>query len=199
MDQKRNAEWMRACGVKNRFKLEAWRGWKGVLELDMTTLIDFGDELRRLEALECWGVVAGEGQDARVRLHFGKKKERGRALENPALTDVLRRFEGEFELAVQNCAWRLDGDEMICSSKSPNHNEGSMVRGLRLLVGQRVTRVTMTPPVHDLVVEFSGGSRLRLFCDCFDLEEDGDNYSFHSDRGVSVVRAGGMLVFESRR
>ena len=51
----------------------------------------------------------------------------------------------------------------------------------------------------DLIVEFSGGYRLRLFCDCFDLEEDGDNYSFHSDRGISVVRAGGMLVAESKR
>lgn len=148
----------------------------------MTTSIDFGDELRRLEGLECWGVAAGEAGGSYVTLHFGQKIERAK----------------EIALSVQNCAWRLDADEMICSSKSPSHNEGPMVRGLRLLVGQRVIGVTMTPPVHDLVVEFSGGSRLRLFCDCFDLEQDGDNYSFHSDRGVSVVRAGGMLVFESR-
>lgn len=165
----------------------------------MTTSIDFGDELRRLEGLECWGVVAGEGAGSHVTLHFGQKRERERALESAALFEVVRRFEGEFVLFVQNCAWRLDADEMICSSKSPGHSEGPMARGLRLLTGQRVIAAATTPPVHDLVVEFSDGNRLRLFCDCFDLEQDGDNYSFYSDRGVSVVRAGGMLVLESRR
>ena len=165
----------------------------------MTTSIDFGGELRRLEGLECGGVTVGEGAGSYVTLRFGQKVEGVVAVESTALPEVSRCNEGEFALSLQNCAWRLDADEMICSSKSPNHNEGPMVRGMRLLVGQRVIGVVITPPAHDLVMEFSGGYRLRLFCDCFDLEEDGDNYSFHSDRGISVVRAGGMLVVESKR
>jgi hypothetical protein len=167
--------------------------------LDTTTAIDLGGELRRLEGLECWGVAVGEGSGSHVTLHFGRKKERERALEDASLPEVLRRFEAQFALFVENCAWRLDADEMICSSKSPNHDEGPMRRGLRLLAGQRVIGAAVTAPANDLVVEFSGGYWLRLFCDCFDLEEDGDNYSFHSDRGASVVRAGGMLVVESNR
>jgi len=74
-----------------------------------------------------------------------------------------------------------------------------MVAGLHSLVGQQIVAVTASPPVYDLMIEFSGASKLHLFCDCFDQERDGYNYSFHSANQVFVVGAGGVLTLESRR
>ena len=156
-------------------------------------------ELQNLRGLECWGVVAGEGTGSHVTLDFGRKIERARALRNPTLPESLRHFKGEFGVFIQNCAWRLDADRIVCSSKTPNDNQGAMVRGLQMLIGQHVVTATATLPGHDLVIEFSGAHTLRLFCDCFDQERDGDNYSLHSLDRVFTVNAGGGLSLESRR
>jgi len=165
----------------------------------MDTSADFLNELRKLQGSECWGVVAGEGAGSHVTLDLGLKIERARPLRNPKLPEALRHFKGEFGVFIRNCAWRLDADKIVCSWKTPNDNEGAMVCGLQSLVGQRVVAATATLPAYDLVIEFSGASKLHLFCDCFDSDRDGDNYSFHSANQVFVVGAGGVLTLESRR
>src|SRR4051794_4918517 len=113
-------------------------------------------ELQKLQGLECWGVVAGEGTGSHVTLDFGRKIERARPLRNPTLPDSLRHFKGEFGVFIQNCAWRLDINSIVCSSKTPNDNDGAMVRGLPMLIGQHVVTATAVLPGHDLVIEFSG-------------------------------------------
>ena len=130
---------------------------------------------------------------------LGGKLERAKPLRNPHLSEALRKFTGEFRLFVQDCAWRLDADKMICSSKTPNANDGQMVLGLRTLIDQRVVNAVTTLPAYDLLIEFSTGAKLRLFCDCFDDGSDGNNYSFHAPERVFVVKAGGILTSESRR
>jgi hypothetical protein len=164
-----------------------------------TQYADFLGELGKLRGVTCWGVVAGEGTGSRATLHFGKKFARVRPLNNPTLSDTLRRFEGEFVLFVQNCAWRLETDKVICSSKSPNDSNGALVEGLRSLVDQRVVSSESATPGYDLLMEFSTGARLRLFSDCFDEERDGDNYSLHSTSQIFTVRAGFALSKEVRR
>jgi hypothetical protein len=47
---------------------------------------------------------------------------------------------------------------------------------------------------YDLLIEFSTGANLRLFCDCFEDLSDGNNYSFHTPDRVFVVIAGGILA-----
>jgi len=165
----------------------------------MNILDDFLNELRKLRDAECWAVAAGEGTGSRITLHCGRKIERGRSLTNPNVSEALRQFKGEFVVFVQDCAWRLNADKVICTSKTPNNNDGPMVAGLHSLVGQQIVAVTASPPVYDLMIEFSGASKLHLFCDCFDQERDGGNYSFHSANQVFVVGAGGVLTLESRR
>jgi hypothetical protein len=165
----------------------------------MDSSADFLTDLKMLPGLECWGVLAGEGTGSHVTLHFGRKIERARPLRNPTLPDSLRHFKGEFGVFIQNCAWRLDARSIVCSSKTPNDNDGAMVRGLHMLIGQHVVTATAMLPGHDLIIEFSGAHTLRLFCDCFDQEKDGDNYSLHSLARVFTVNAGGALSLESRR
>ena len=160
---------------------------------------DFLNELQNLKGLECWSVTAGEGTGSRIKLSIGRKIERTRPLKNPQLPSDLRQFYSEFVIFVQDCAWRLNADKVICTSKTANNNDGPMVTGLHTLVGQQIVAVAASPPAYDLIVEFSGASKLHLFCDCFDQERDGDNYSFHSANQVFVVGAGGVLTLESRR
>lgn len=158
----------------------------------------FLNYLHRLEGLQCWGITAGEGTGSNISLDFGKKVERARPLRNSHLTEAVRKFTGEFRIFVQGCAWRLDADKMICSSKTPNANDGPMALGLRTLVDQRVVNAAITLSGYDLLIEFSTGTKLRLFCDCFDDVSDGNNYSFHTPDWVFVVKAGGILASESR-
>ncbi len=165
----------------------------------MNILNDFLNALHKLTDAECWAVAAGEGTGSRITIQCGRKIERARPLTNPNASDALRHFKGEYVIFVQDCAWRLELNEVICTSKSPNNNNGPMVIALRSLEGHRIVAVTVTSAAHDLVVEFSGGLRLHLFCDCFDEARDGRNYSFHSPSGVFVAGASGSLTYESRR
>jgi hypothetical protein len=159
----------------------------------------FSTELDNLRGMSCWGIVAGEGTGSRATLHFGKKLKRTRTLNNPTLPDALKRFEGEFVLFIQNCAWRLDTDRILCTSKSSNENEGPLVRGLRSLIDQRVVGAQATYPSCDLTLEFSTTAKLRLFCDCVDEERDGDNYALHATSEIFVVPAGSDMRTEVRR
>lgn len=157
---------------------------------------EFLEELHHLNGLECWGVVAGEGTGSRITLDFGKNIPRARPLKNPKLSEMQRQHKGEFGLFVQNCAWRLGSETVICSSKSPNSSDGPMVRGLQSVVGQHVVNVAVTSPGYDLVVHFSGGARLHLFCDCLDQTRDGNNYSFHTLSRSFVICAGSTIITE---
>lgn len=159
----------------------------------MDTSIDLPNQVRSLEGLECWGIVAGEGTGSRVVLDFGKKIKRPKPLKNLKVSETARQFKGEYSIFVQDCSWRLSADKLICSSKSQNDNDGEMVSGLNLLAGQRVLRVSIASNTYDLAVEFSEGYTLWLFCDCFDQESDGNNYSFHTTSNVFVVAARGFL------
>ena len=164
----------------------------------MSEFIEYIEELRNLHGQECWGIAAGEGTGSHITLDFGEKIPRARPLKNQNLPEMQRQHKGEFGIFVQNCAWRLEMDRAFFSSKSPNENDGEMVRALQNLIGRRVVSVVATPSAHDLAVEFSGAVKLSLFCDCVDEERDGNNYSFHSLKSVFVIRAGGHLALESR-
>lgn len=159
---------------------------------------EFRNELHNLEGQECWGVSAGAGSGSRFSLQMGKRILRAKPLKNPTLPEDIQKYNGEFVLFIQNCAWRLDSERMICSSKSPNNNDGPMVQGLRSLTGQRVVTVATSPPGHDLLIRFSGGGALHVLCDCFNEDEDGDNYSLHCPTRVFTIQAKGIVASEAR-
>jgi hypothetical protein len=166
----------------------------------MNGLFEFAGALMSLKGQECWAVVAGEGTGSHISLDFGKRIERARALRNPRLSEAVRRFTGEYGLFVRNCSWRLTVNAaIICTSRTPNDNDGVMVGGLQSLVGQFVRGAQADGPTYDLIIDFSDGGRLQLFCDCFDQDRDGDNYSFYAPGHVFTLSASCRFVCERRR
>src|ERR1700760_3860825 len=121
----------------------------------MDKISEFLVALGKLAGLDCWGVIAGSGSGSRVTLHLGKRIKRERPLMNPRLPELVRSHTGEYGLFIENCAWRLDGDSTLCTSKTPNENDGPMVAGLRSLEGQRIVATLAVSGIQDVVLEFS--------------------------------------------
>jgi len=143
-------------------------------------LAAFQEALARLEATECWSVVAGSTTGSIISLDFGKKIPRARKLRNQDLTEEQRNFESEFVLFVE-CVWRLDGrDAVLCGAWDDNGPEGPMLRGLKLLEGSLVEKVDLREPGLDLHIQFRGGVNLWIFCDQVSEVEQYDNYVFFS-------------------
>ena len=167
------------------------------------SFIEFNHALEQLVGKECWSVVAGEGTGSMVSLDFGRKQRRKTAVRNRHLTRTQREFEGEFDLFIQGCAWRLEEPrKVICSSMSDNANDGPMVAGLERLDEQKVLRVVIDYPGYDLALTFEGAEgelTLRLFCDQADREGEADNYSFFSPKMAWAVGPGSVLRKAARR
>ena len=137
---------------------------------------DFQAALSRLVGKRCWNAIAGRGTGSHFILDFGEKVPRDQRLENPSLTATERRFRGEVSLFVE-CAWRLDSSkEVICGWGDSNAPGGAMVRGLRSLVGRRVSGVSVEHPARDLEVHFDD-MVLRMFCERTSQADHGSNYS----------------------
>jgi ribonuclease inhibitor len=149
--------------------------------------------LEQLVGMSCWGIVAGAGTGSHLGIHFGGKIMRARPLDNPALDETVRAFQGELNMMVW-CAWRLDHrDQMIGSWKQSNAVEGPMLAALRSLIGASVSAVSVHSPVHDLDLEFDHGVSLRLFCDQIGPQE-GDNYVLYAaDKSVAACGPAGAI------
>lgn len=155
--------------------------------------------LLALNGLTCWGAVAGPGTGSHVTLHFGEKLPRKVPLNGSRTSEALRRYSGEYILFIQDCAWRMDESErMVCSSKSPNDIDGPMVTAFASAVSSRIVAADCAPSTYDLTLSLSSGQTIRLFCDCFDQENDGSNWSLHTPHSVFVVNAMLMLKQEPR-
>jgi len=110
---------------------------------------------------ECWYVSAGGKTAPSFMLALGDKVARERPLTNPAQSAEFRANEGSVELLVW-CAWRLQGPALVLASSDQG---ASGLSALRAIVGASVTAVLCSPPAWDLLVEFSNGLELAVFCD----------------------------------
>lgn len=138
-------------------------------------------ELSDLVGLTCWGVVAGVGNGSMATLHIGQRINRDPPLDNPNLSDELRRFRGEFCLFVKGCAWRLeDKSRIICASTEPEHQIGLNLGNA--LSGTSISEAKLCNWAGDLNVMFSNDCVLRLFCDQTG-EEGIDNYAVRFPSG----------------
>lgn len=119
----------------------------------------------RLVGQSPWSVVAGPGTGSVFKLSLGGRVPLPVPVRNPTLTEEERTYQGEYRLFVE-CAWRIETDDgVLCTWTDENTVGGRMLEGLRALVGQPVTRVEVAGPFLDLLVEFGGRFRLRMFCD----------------------------------
>jgi hypothetical protein len=133
-------------------------------------------------------------------MDVGGKLQRAKPVTNPHLTEAQRQNVGEYGFYI-TCSWRLNSkSKVICSSKSSNHKDGPMEKGLSLLVDKRITKVKVTEPAFDTELEFDGSFRLTLFCDEANEADQLDNYSFFAPDVVYTVNAyGRKVVAEHRR
>src|SRR4051812_38736407 len=94
--------------------------------------------LRMLSALngeECWAIVGGEGTGSVISLSMGARILRRKPLENPHLSDLVRRYESAYKLVLY-CPWRLDSvSDVVSGSHMLNSNDGPMVRGFGSICG----------------------------------------------------------------
>jgi hypothetical protein len=109
----------------------------------------------------CWHVSVGGCTLPSFSLALGSKVKRKRALRNPAQPAAFQKYEPQIAFFVW-CAWRLErGDLMVTSDDG---DEGEITRGLERIIGRSVTRIGITAPMWDLVIQFNDGLRLTVFC-----------------------------------
>jgi hypothetical protein len=118
----------------------------------MDTVAQFRRAVEKLVGLAPWGVKMGTAWH--FSLDWGGEVVRG--------PGVGAMPQGEYRLLVSG-SWRLDAqDGVVCSWRDFNR---AGERGIPSLSGRKVTRIEISPPGHDLVVEFEGNLTLRVFSD----------------------------------
>jgi hypothetical protein len=110
-----------------------------------------------------WPVPAGGCTGSTVLMYFGEKTPRWKRCENPALSEEARDYEAELRLMIW-CAWRVEVQGTGIVSGSGDLEDETMLSGLMRLLGETVEEVSLNSFL-DLLVVFTGGLRLRLFCD----------------------------------
>ena len=72
-----------------------------------------------------------------------------------------------------------------------------MLNGLKLLIGQRISRINLSKPGFDLDIEFSKGLTLKVFCDQTNENDQNDNYMlFTRDQIITAVWGQGTFIAE---
>lgn len=151
-------------------------------------------DMKRLEGLECWSLIAGAGTGSRVNISIGEKVLRERPLNGPYLSDVQNKYIGEFSIFLTECSWRVQStSQVLCGADSPNVNAGKMLEGLNALVSQRVTKIHLDEISMDLKMEFEGGLSLFVFCNTLEVE-DGSNYYFSGPNFSYEIRGYGEIL-----
>lgn len=161
--------------------------------------VAFQDHLNQLVGMVTWGVVVGAGTGSMVSLQFGEKYLRTKPVKNPTLDPLIREYEGKWSLFIREAAWRLDSDEKIlCSSRSNNQAGAEMLQGLHQIMDALVSDVKLFRPGGDLILTFSNGLKLTVFCDCMN-EDEGDNYWVFVPSFIFTIKPKGELAVEDRR
>lgn len=149
----------------------------------------------QLKGLRCWGLVAGVGNGSMMTIHLGDKIKRDPPLQNQHLPEDLRRFQGEFCVFVQGCAWRLRAkDKLVCSWGDTPIRIGQKTRSL---VRKSVTAVETFEPSFDLKLTFGSDHLLELFCDQSSAGDALENYSLRLPTGWFTIGPDSALSRES--
>ena len=120
--------------------------------------------IQALVGQTCWYVSAGGVSAPSFTLVLGDRVLRETPLSNPAHPEAFRKFRGTVELLVW-CSWRLQGEAAVLASSA---QEEAGLPHLDALVGATVAAIVCAAPAWDLVLDFSNGLRLQIFCDNVD-------------------------------
>ena len=149
------------------------------------------DAFHELEGLECWACTAGRGTGSMVSIKFGDKIKRRTPIANPHISEEARKFEGEYCLFIEGCAWRIENEEKVLGcSESSNEPDGAMIRALSQLKNKKVVSVSLQYPSFDFSLLFEQGVRLHVFC-FSNTTDELDNYIlFTRDSAWTVTDRG---------
>jgi hypothetical protein len=110
--------------------------------------------------------------------HAGSWQENpSRKIKNKLLSEEQRKNRGEFVLYVTSVWWLDSTKRVICGAWDDNRKGGPMLKGLRRLKGKTVEGFCLDDVGMDLTLAFSGGLRLKIFCDALNEADQGNNYS----------------------
>jgi hypothetical protein len=124
-------------------------------------LAEIRSMLRSFISAKCWRVGASGVTGSSFSLQVGGRRRKPFVSRLGAQYHVSL-FYGELSMLVW-CSWRLDSPtEPLASSDE----RGDIVNEkLQALVGQSFRRIQLLEPGLDLLIDFSGDLRLRVFCD----------------------------------
>jgi len=111
---------------------------------------------------KCWHVTAGGITAPQFSVALGRKIRRDRPLRTPQGSKAFQFYEGEISFFIR-CSWRLESEKLVIASS--DDAEKPVVLGLRRLAGKTLVDVKVEQPAWDLILGFSGGLRLHVFCD----------------------------------
>ncbi len=134
----------------------------------------------------CWHVTVGAPTSPEFSLALGDRVKRQKPLQNPRQSEVFRQNEGEVSIFIR-CVWRLEqGSFVIVSS---NDTVLKVKRGLRRIVDHKFIGFKVEKPAWDLSLEFTGGLRLRIFCEHTE-QKSNSRRNWQARVGTSQVFAG---------
>jgi hypothetical protein len=147
---------------------------------------------------ECWSVTGTGAAGSDIKLELGGRVSRRVALTNVRLSEEQRIYEGTFDVFVQ-CPWRIEIAGAAIYASGDDHSAGGpMAAALQRLVGKAVIAGQTTSSPGDLVLSFSDGVVLKVFCDRVVNADDADNYSLRRGDTIVSVRAGLTVAVEQR-
>jgi hypothetical protein len=114
-----------------------------------------------LAAQKCWYVSVGGSTAPSFMLVLGEKVPLDRPLKNPRHPPEFRTHRGSVELLIW-CSWRLQRSAEVLASSDQDITEFLPLKGIE---GSTITDVVCSPPAWDLLLRFSNGLELAVFCD----------------------------------
>ena len=117
--------------------------------------------LRSVIGEKCWHVSTGNATLPSFSMALGEKIPRERPLRYRDGTSFAE-YTGRVSFYVW-CTWRFQkGNRVLVSSDDDNEE---IVKALQRLVGDKIAGIEIAPPAWDVVVNFTSGKRLCVFCD----------------------------------
>src|SRR5437870_5822220 len=111
--------------------------------------------------MPCWHISA-DVIGSSLQLSFGKKIPRKYFLGKKPRHAQFAKYRGEASVLVW-CSWRLDGQHVPITSSDEHPAVGA--KKLKRLSGAKLESVEIVEPAWDLLLRFSKGLSLRVFCD----------------------------------
>jgi len=138
---------------------------------------------------KCWratNTVTGT-----LELYFG-----GALATKVRLVPDQYRFIGQYRILIW-CTWRLDDkNDAICSSTS---DDEQIAHVWYQHEGESVESVVLLPPVWDLVITFSSGKKLTVFCDNVQEPSSLTNRDFGINGAASYYVGRGQSIRKGKR